>query len=200
MNPSLAPGKLDFAAMIGRMRSCVDLSHLAQRELYNKGDVVLRQGDTVPDLFILEAGLVKLFYTTAAGEEWVKAFIPDWGIFGSRNAQILSQPSQFSACCIETAQIVRLPYAALWRAAEINPTIKADLLDYSEWVGLKKERREHALLCLSAEERCKDFLRDEASLASRLSQSDIARYLGVTPIAFSRIKKRLGVCSPPRPA
>ena len=47
------------------------------------------------------------------------------------------------------------------------------------------------LLCRSAEERYRVFLAQEPALADRLTQSDIARYLGITAIALSRIRRRL---------
>ena len=58
-------------------------------------------------------------------------------------------------------------------------------------MGLKKELREHDLLCLSAEERYRNFLNDSPALVERITQMDMARYLGITPIALSRIKGRL---------
>jgi len=65
------------------------------------------------------------------------------------------------------------------------------VFNFTQWLGLKKEIREYRLLCLSAEEAYKDFLQMNPKLLERLTQVDIARYLGITPIALSRIKKRL---------
>ena len=183
--------KIDVAAQIERLQNFPEISPLWRRRTHRKGEIILRQGDCVPDIFILESGLVKLFYTTSNGDEWVKSFIPDQGFFTSRSAQQPGQESHFSACCIEASEIVRLPYAVVQQALAQHSEFASDYLAYSEMVGLKKEMREYALLCLSAEQRCRDFLTQENELANRLSQSDIARYLGITPIAYSRIKKRV---------
>ncbi len=185
--------KIDISAQIERLRNFPEVAPLWQRRIHRKGEIVLRQGDCVSDIFILESGLVKLFYTTSKGEEWVKSFIPDQGFFGSRSAQQPGQASHFSASCIEDSTLVRLPFAIVQQALSQHDEFTSDYLAYSEMVGLKKEIREYALLCLSAEQRCRNFLNEESALAARLSQSDIARYLGVTPIAFSRIKKRIKV-------
>jgi hypothetical protein len=55
----------------------------------------------------------------------------------------------------------------------------------------RKQQREEALLCDSAETRYRNMLKDEPALLARLPQGDIARFLRVTPIAFSRIKRRV---------
>lgn len=58
-------------------------------------------------------------------------------------------------------------------------------------LAMKKEQREYEFLCLSAAERYLLFCQREAELVPRLSQLDIARYLGITPVALSRIRRRL---------
>lgn len=164
------------------------------------GHHVLRQGDACGDVFILRRGLVKLYYVTAEGKEWVKSFIADQGLFGSRRAQMEGGGSAFAALCLEDSEIASAPYAAFLDAVLDEPALARGLLHFNEWLGLKKEHREYALLCRSAEERYRGFLAEEPALAARLTQADIARYLGITPIALSRIKRRLAGAAPSRPA
>ena len=186
---------MDIDALIAQLRLVPAINKAWQSRVHQRGEDVICQGETVPDIFILERGLIKLHYTTYDGKEWVKSFIADRGIFGSRSAQS-GLPSVFTASCIEQSGIVRLPYALFLDAVSANPSLNIAFLAFSEWVGLKKERREYELLCLSAEQRCRLFLDDTPQLAARVSQGDIARYLGITPIAFSRIKKRIMLNGP----
>ena len=190
MNPGLGKQKMDIDALIAQLRAIPAIERVWRSRAYQKGGVVIRQGDSIPDIFILERGLIKLHYTTFDGKEWIKSFIADRGLFGSRSAQS-GLTSTFTANCIEPSRIVRLPYALFLDAVSANPALNLAFLAFSEWVGLKKERREYDLLCLSAEQRCRQFLDHDAALAARLSQGDVARYLGITPIAFSRIKKMM---------
>ena len=53
------------------------------------------------------------------------------------------------------------------------------------------QNREYELLCLSAEERYVRHLDNTPELFDLVTQNEIARYLGVTPVGLSRIKKRL---------
>jgi predicted nucleic acid-binding Zn ribbon protein len=51
----------------------------------------------------------------------------------------------------------------------------------------QRERREQELLLNSATERWATFMRQQPDLAKRLPQKIIASYLGITPVALSRI-------------
>jgi len=158
---------------------------------FKKGCDIFRQGETCSDVFILTQGLVKLHYVTLDGKEWIKSFIMDHGMFGSRVSQSLDQPSTFSVTCIEDCAVFPIPYKAFEASCTHDPKLSAMAFGFFQWLGLKKELREHDLLCLSAEERYQNFLDNNPDLSQRITQSDMARYLGITPIALSRIKGRL---------
>lgn len=161
------------------------------RRMLTKGAHVIRQNQVMADFFIVEHGLVKLYYMTRLGKEWVKSFIPEGGAFGSRTCQITGRGSPFAAVCLEDTCLVVLPYAVFRGVLLDRPDLLASVFQLTEEISLKKEKREYELLCRTAEERYRGFCQDEPELAHRLSQMDIARYLGVTPIALSRIKKRI---------
>jgi len=167
-------------------------SRLAGKHL-PKGAHVIRQNQVVTDFFIVKHGLVKLYYITRDGKEWVKSFIQEGEAFGSRTSQLTAEGSPFAAVCLEDSQIVVLPYTEFRRALLGRPELMESIFQLTEEIALKKEKREYELLCRTAEERYRIFRSDEPGLARRLSQIDIARYLGITPIALSRIKKRLSV-------
>jgi CRP-like cAMP-binding protein len=156
-----------------------------------KGQIILHQGDVAADIFILESGLVKLVYPTANGDEWIKSFIVDSGLFGSVDDVDAAQQSRFSAICIERSVIARLPLGWVKQAIANDARLTAAYFAFSGWVRRRKEDREQALLCQSPEQNYVNFISENPALAARLPQADIARYLGITPVAFSRIKRRL---------
>lgn len=53
------------------------------------------------------------------------------------------------------------------------------------------EKRERELLTLSAEERFRVLMAERPQLIGRIPQKDLARYIGVTPVAMSRIVSRI---------
>lgn len=84
-----------------------------------------------------------------------------------------------------------LPFPWVQQSITSCANLTQAYLAFSGWVRRRKEDREEALLCASAEDNYRRFLTTNDKLAQRLPQGDIARYLGITPIAFSRIKKRM---------
>lgn len=130
---------------------------------------------------------MKLTYLTGLGDEWIKSFIMDKGLFGALD----SLESRFGATAIETCDIVRLPSAWVRRVVASDRVLAEHSVKFSQWLLARKQQREEALLCDTVEVRYRRMLKEEAALLTRLSQGDIARYLRVTPVAFSRIKRRL---------
>jgi len=167
------------------------LARHSREKRYKKGEHIFTQGDVCREVFCLHRGLVKLYFNTREGKEWIKSFIADRGIFGSRSAQIEAKPSPFSAICLEDCEIVALPYDIFEQTCFEDLALSRAIFFFNQWLGVKKEKREYQLLCLSAEQAYMELVNSNPELVKRLTQIDISRYLGITPIALSRIKKRL---------
>jgi len=161
----------------------------ARREIA-RGDAVFEQGRPLDRAFLLHSGLIKLTYATASGEEWIKSLIADRGLFGP-SEQGPAESMAFSALAVERAVLTALPIDWLVREIAQSPALAVAHGRFIDWVRLRKEAREQALLCQSAEQRYRDLLVNEAGLIARLPQADIARFLRITPVAFSRIKRRM---------
>jgi CRP/FNR family transcriptional regulator, anaerobic regulatory protein len=154
------------------------------------GTHVFAQGDVATHCWILESGLVKLSYVTVAGREWIKSFIADQGLFAGSSDLTDDEFNRYGAVCLEDSMMVALPVTWLAQRISSNSELQCALVAFMLWLQQRKQEREEALLCSSAEERYRAFLAEPSSLASRLQQNDIARYIGVTAIALSRIRKR----------
>jgi CRP-like cAMP-binding protein len=87
--------------------------------------------------------------------------------------------------------IARLPRPFVEARVAEDTATRAAFLAFSTWVLRRKQAREEALLCLSAEDRYRRMRADHPTLVARLPQGDIARFLGITPVAFSRVKRRV---------
>lgn len=193
MNPDLSAVDFDVTQLIDLLRQLALRDHLWVPGHRPKGSVLIRQGHESAGLFVLQKGLVKLAYQTAGGDEWIKSFIADPGLFAANDPWSAHAPSRFTAACLEPCDVVHLPLA--WAGAQIGrePRLLAAYAGFSAWVRRRKELREEALLCDSAEERYRAFLASMPDLARRLRQCDIARFMRITPIALSRIKRRIAM-------
>ena len=84
-----------------------------------------------------------------------------------------------------------MPFSDLYKAAEESNGIAMEMIGFLLGLSMKKEQREYEFLNLPAEERYQKFAEANPDLVEQITQNDIARYLGITPVALSRIKKRL---------
>jgi len=160
---------------------------------YDKGETVFNQGDSNENLFYVETGLLKAFYVTSDGKEFVKSFIRESNVIGSLTAMMSDDGCSFSLICIEPCSLFRVKFSDLTNAAEQDITIANTLIKQLINFALKKERREYELLCFSAEERYQMIKQQAPDLLDRITQNDIARYLGITPVALSRIRARMHI-------
>ncbi len=183
--------EFQFDQLLTQILSHPQLQGLGKEMRFTRGEHIFMQGEICRELFCMRSGLVKLYFNTLEGKEWIKSFIADQGLLGSRSSQALEMPSPFSALCLEDTTIVRIPYDRFEEVCFSDLQMARAIFQFTQWLGVRKELREYQLLCLSAEEAYREFMSANPELTERLTQIDIARYLGITPIALSRIKKRL---------
>lgn len=170
------------------------LQQLAEREnlwcirKMAKGDAVFGPETDCRDVFLLINGLVKLSYLAPGGGETIKSFIVDQGMFGRED-----NGPDFGAYAIEASQLVQLPQSWILRQVSESEKLRQAYALFLDWIRGRKAERERRLLCLTPQERLLDFRKAEPDLIVRLPEGDIARYLGITPIAYSRIKRRLDI-------
>ena len=190
MNPGLGGTSSPVAELVGAL--CEKARDANQLRVIRaaKGERLFDQGAKVDMVFILQSGLVKLVYETVDGDEWVKSLIADCGLFGPSD-YAEGKTITYSARAIEPSSLGQIPLGWIDQTLLTSPDLAKAYARFINWVRQRKEAREAALLCQSPEDRYRDLLANSPSLLARMPQADIARYLRITPIAFSRIKRRL---------
>lgn len=161
-------------------------AHLRPRRLA-KGRTFIEPGQPSVEAAIVVSGLFRFYYTDADGREATKAFRGP-GEMLAAYAELLDQrPSRTTIEALEDSEVLVVRYdrvTALYKShacwQELGRVIAED--HYRQ-----RERREQELLLDSATERYRSFLKEKPELAARLSQKLIASYLGITPVALSRI-------------
>lgn len=154
------------------------------------GEHLFWQGDLDRQVYLLERGLLKVYYLSEDGKETVKSFISSGESIGSLTSAHQGAPCPFNVQALEPSSLTGLDFPELLEASKKHPEIADTLIDLLLRFALKKERREREFLTLSAEERYRSLLEQNPGLQNRVLQKDIARYLGITPVALSRIRSR----------
>ena len=166
------------------------LNIIRQKELL-KGEYFIRAGDTPDEFGFVLKGLFRYYYTDTEGNEFTKSFITESDFLISYTAMVQNTESYYSIEALEESTILVIKYDnwknLVFRHECWNLLIKSLL----ESAYIKKEKREREFLLDSAEIRYKRFLKENSNLIERIKQYQIASYLGITPVALSRIKKSM---------
>jgi CRP-like cAMP-binding protein len=153
-----------------------------------KGDVFIREGTVPQKLAFVERGLFRYYYINSKGSEFTKGFFPENNFIASYTAMVRQVPSYYTIEALEDSHILMFDCHQWKILCDHHPCWSKVLLALLEKGYSKKEARERELLLFSAEERYRSFLNDYPHLENRIRQHLIASYLGITPVALSRIR------------
>ena len=157
---------------------------------FAKNEHVFTQGETDKNLYFVQSGLIKAYYLSNEGKEFVKSFITTNDVIGSLTSLYANDSCSFSLICLEESHLVQLPFSVLESMSKEYHEVANNMVEVLLKFSMKKERREYEFLCLSAEERYKLLKKNSPEIIEKVTQNDIAKYLGITPVALSRIKNR----------
>jgi CRP-like cAMP-binding protein len=153
-------------------------------------DFLVRSGDPDDTLYLLNAGLVRLFYLTPDGRERNKAFYRTGQVTGPVSAALTDSPAPFSIQCMEPVEAICFSFRSLAEAADRVAGINALRQQLLAEAFVRNEQREAMLLTCNAEQRYHWLLDNEADLIGRVAQFHIASYLGIDPVSLSRLKRK----------
>ncbi len=156
-----------------------------------KGDHVFIQGEHDNALYYIRTGLLKAYYTSNEGKESIKSFLMEDDFIGSLTSVYSGESCSFSLLCLEPASLIKVPFSALFENSKNDQELANAFIDRLLQLSMSKEKREYDFLCLSAEERYSELVKTSPGLLAKTTQNDLSRYLGVTPVGLSRIKKRV---------
>ena len=151
----------------------------------------LRRGQLLPDAGMawVQRGLLRTYFLDPEGRERNHAFIAELNWLGLPDGALMS-PGLMQTQALEASELVEVSGPGFLALQQAWPEATALVLQGMA-EGLRRQTlREQQLLMLDATARYQHFLVSEPALAARLSQRQLASYLGITDVALSRLRRR----------
>ncbi|MEH8117766.1 Crp/Fnr family transcriptional regulator [Aeromonas allosaccharophila] len=188
MNPS--PQAPSLAAFLCTMGLDAALSEAICQRLprltLHAGQVLLAQGAEQEAAFYIEAGIARACHYTWDGQERCKEFYFEGELCLLYDSWLTGSPARYQLEALTELQVVRVSLALLEEPAW-QPVCMALL---RQQLGYK-ERKEAFLLLHSPEERYRELCHTFPHWPARLTQVQLANYIGISPVTLSRIRRRI---------
>lgn len=151
---------------------------------------LVRCGEHSDTLYLLDSGLVRLYYITPDGRERNKAFYRAGQVTGPVSAAMTNTAAPFSIQCLEPVEAICCSFRELSRATDSHPGISRLHRALLSEAFIRNEQREAMLLTCNAQQRYQWLLDHEPDLQGRVAQFHIASYLGIDAVSLSRLKRK----------
>jgi CRP-like cAMP-binding protein len=167
------------------------VTELFKPRLYRKKQYVLQEGDICNQFNFVVRGCLRIYKIDEKGNTHIIQFAPEnWWMNDIRSFH-KKQPSELNIDALEDTMVLQISHENL-----IKLYIKAPKFDRIFRVLLENsfvtlQNRLLQNISSTAEERYISFTQTYSQLSNRLSQTQIASFLGITPEFLSRLRNRL---------
>ena len=156
-----------------------------------KGEYFVQIGDIPAKMGFIWSGLFRVFYQTEQGDERILVFRNENRFLAAFSAFLEGRPSWYGIQALEPSVLLCIHINEYKRLVAEHPYWSQFSRKYVESIFVEKEKREREFLSESAETRYLNFKKNYPNIENRVPQYQVASYLGITPVALSRIRKSL---------
>jgi len=163
---------------------------LLEEKSFAQKTKILRPGEHCKNQYFIVKGCLKIFYLDPEGFEYIAKFaIENRWAFDIRSF-FENSPAYCGIACLEPTIVLQLSFDNYQKLLDRISSFEKfyRLMLQQSFIALQYRMIEN--LSLQAEERYLQFQRKYPGLETRISQKDIASYLGITPVFLSMIRKR----------
>lgn len=163
------------------------MSQPLKEERIPKGEYYCRIGDPLVKACFVLKGIFKAYYLDKQGNEYVRSFTGPGNFLASLSSGLRGVPCNISIRAIHDCVVLTADYNH-WRSRlSRHPCWDVVHRKVAERFYIDREEHVIELLTLPAIERYRRFLDRFPDIAPQIPQKDIAAYIGITPVALSRI-------------
>lgn len=160
------------------------------RKEFPKKHLLIQTGEIENHLNFIESGVAR-FYIPKEENDVTFNIVFDSGFLSAYDSFLLQAPATYTIETLTKTVLWQLSFndlQAIYKETELGNLIGRQA---GEELFLKKQKRELDLLHLTAEQRYLNLFSEQPQLLQKVPLKYIASYIGVTPQALSRIRKRI---------
>ena len=162
---------------------------------YQRKELLLSQGQVCKKLFFVEDGSLRAFNLNEEGKEATMMFaVQDWWIT-DMYCFANQKPAMLSLEALEDSRVAVLDFDSFELLLQRLPKFERFFRILFQNAYAREQLRVLDALSLTTEERYLGFLTKYPKIAKKITQKQIASYLGVTPEFLSSIKKKNKIVS-----
>lgn len=157
---------------------------------YKKGEIINEAGKTNNIVSFIDKGAV-MVYNHLDNKKCIYNFFFENEYTGDYESFLTRKPALYGIEAIEDCTLFQLHYKGLQNMYDEYPLFERAGRLVAEGQFLRLTTRNASLLAEKPEERYNNLVTEKPQVIQRVPQYLIASYLGITPEALSRIRKRL---------
>jgi len=157
---------------------------------FKKGDFFLKENAFCDYIGFIDKGFFNFFYLID-GVQHIRGFFFPNEFISNYPCFLLENKSKFYIQALEDSSVTLIQREALFLIYEKFPKIKELSRNTVESLYIEVSEKYESFFLKTAEERYLELISTGPKFIQRIPQYMIASYLGITPEALSRIRKRL---------
>lgn len=163
---------------------------LLSKEIVNKNDFLVREGDNSRYEFFVERGLLRSYTIDQDGKHHIIQFAPENSFISDRSNVYLNEPSMSFIEAIEDSYVIKLDHKYNQFIKDISANKEYNEIILNKYIR-NLEGRVNGLLGAKAKDRYLQFINHYSKISLRVPQWMIASYLGITRETLSRVRKEI---------
>jgi len=183
--------------LINKIKNSISLSSeaekyiysIAKEKLFSKGEILIREGQTVNKTFFVTQGSLRSFCVDKEGKEHTLQFaIKDWWI-SDYIALYSKEKASLTIECLSDSTIIETNTISIEKVFKAYPAIETFHRKNLETRIVSLSKRILNQLQLSSLEKYKLFVKEFPNIENNALNYHIASYLGITQQSLSRLRK-----------
>ena len=156
---------------------------------YRKKQYLLQEGDVCKHLSFIIKGAMRMYSVDDRGTERILRFgLEGWWMM-DRESLEFETPTMFNIEAWEDVEVLQITKQDFARLMQESPVYQKMTSELEKRGQIASQKRIHAAISLTAEERYLELLKTQPVFFQRFPQNMIASFLGISPETLSRIRK-----------